>query len=228
MPWPPAPTLPVGACRAATAIMHGRASGRGKLRCLSCMHAVSAESAAAVSCCAPCCMPQCHCLHMCRLAGWCIPAHSTILHDESACAMPHSQLLLGTSFPAAAGGSRPSLADLVLYAAVAPAACAFPVAQHGHFCNLLRWWVAGMGVEGSSGEAVVVAVHTFLHGSPPLRLSMQAVMHIQHRSKCSHLLLQVRPAAPHRGCAAPLPGSRVRADAVCGAAAAAACRAQGS
>ncbi|KAI7837794.1 hypothetical protein COHA_008422 [Chlorella ohadii] len=39
-----------------------------------------------------------------------------------------------------AGGSRPSLADLVLYAAVAPAACAFPVAQHGHFCNLLRWY----------------------------------------------------------------------------------------
>ena len=38
-----------------------------------------------------------------------------------------------------AGGSRPSLADLVLYAAVAPAACSFPVAQHGHFCNLLRW-----------------------------------------------------------------------------------------
>lgn len=88
--------------------------------------------------------------------------------------MPHSQLLLGTSFPAAAGGSRPSLADLVLYAAVAPAACAFPVAQHDHFCNLLRWWVAGMGVEGSSGVAVVVAVHTFLHGSPLLRLSMQA------------------------------------------------------
>ncbi|PRW39127.1 methionyl-tRNA synthetase [Chlorella sorokiniana] len=39
-----------------------------------------------------------------------------------------------------AGGSRPSLADLVLYAAVAPAACTFPVAQHGHFCNLLRWY----------------------------------------------------------------------------------------
>lgn len=37
-----------------------------------------------------------------------------------------------------AGGTRPSLADLVLYAAVAPAACAFPVAQHSHFCNLLR------------------------------------------------------------------------------------------
>jgi len=38
-----------------------------------------------------------------------------------------------------AGGARPSLADLVLYAAVSPAAVAFPVAQHGHFCNLLRW-----------------------------------------------------------------------------------------
>lgn len=38
-----------------------------------------------------------------------------------------------------AGGARPSLADLVLYAAVSPAATAFPVAQHGHFCNLLRW-----------------------------------------------------------------------------------------
>lgn len=38
-----------------------------------------------------------------------------------------------------AGGAQPSLADLVLYAAVAPAAAAFPVAQHGHFCNLLRW-----------------------------------------------------------------------------------------
>lgn len=47
-----------------------------------------------------------------------------------------------------AGGARPSLADLVLYAAVAPAAAAFPVAQHGHFCNLLRWcvraWVRGV------------------------------------------------------------------------------------
>lgn len=39
-----------------------------------------------------------------------------------------------------AGGAAPSLADLVLYAAVAPAATAFPVAQHGHFCNLLRWY----------------------------------------------------------------------------------------
>lgn len=39
-----------------------------------------------------------------------------------------------------AGGAAPSLADLVLYAAVAPAAAAFPVAQHGHFCNLLRWY----------------------------------------------------------------------------------------
>jgi aminoacyl tRNA synthase complex-interacting multifunctional protein 1 len=39
-----------------------------------------------------------------------------------------------------AGGSRHSLADLLLYAAVSPAAVAFPVAQHGHFCNLLRWY----------------------------------------------------------------------------------------
>ena len=39
-----------------------------------------------------------------------------------------------------AATSRPSLADLVLYAAVAPAAAAVPVAQHGHFCNLLRWY----------------------------------------------------------------------------------------
>lgn len=39
-----------------------------------------------------------------------------------------------------AGGARPSLADLVLYAAVSPAAVAFPVAQHGHFCNLLRFY----------------------------------------------------------------------------------------
>ncbi|KAL4440332.1 hypothetical protein ABPG75_003333 [Micractinium tetrahymenae] len=39
-----------------------------------------------------------------------------------------------------AGGTQPSLADLVLYAAISPAAVAFPVAQHGHFCNLLRWY----------------------------------------------------------------------------------------
>lgn len=39
-----------------------------------------------------------------------------------------------------AGGRQPTLADLVLYAAVSPAAVAFPVAQHGHFCNLLRWY----------------------------------------------------------------------------------------
>ena len=39
-----------------------------------------------------------------------------------------------------AGGLRPSLADLVIYAAVSPAVTAFPIAQHGHFCNLLRWY----------------------------------------------------------------------------------------
>jgi aminoacyl tRNA synthase complex-interacting multifunctional protein 1 len=39
-----------------------------------------------------------------------------------------------------AGGTRPSLADLVLYAAAAPAAAGFPVAQHSHFANLLRWY----------------------------------------------------------------------------------------
>ena len=52
-----------------------------------------------------------------------------------------------------AGGRQPSLADLALYAAVSPAAVAFPVAQHGHFCNLLRWWVReGQGGRRSRSE----------------------------------------------------------------------------
>ncbi len=38
------------------------------------------------------------------------------------------------------GAAGPTLADLVVYARVAPAAAALPEAQHGHFASLLRWY----------------------------------------------------------------------------------------
>ena len=37
-------------------------------------------------------------------------------------------------------GNRITLADLVVYGTVAPAVTGFPKAQHGHVCNLLRWY----------------------------------------------------------------------------------------
>lgn len=37
-------------------------------------------------------------------------------------------------------GNAITLGDLMLYAGVSQAAVAFPSAQHGHFCNLLRWY----------------------------------------------------------------------------------------
>jgi len=37
-------------------------------------------------------------------------------------------------------GNSITLGDLVLYAGVSQAVVAFPSAQHGHFCNLLRWY----------------------------------------------------------------------------------------
>jgi aminoacyl tRNA synthase complex-interacting multifunctional protein 1 len=37
-------------------------------------------------------------------------------------------------------GNHITLADLVVYGTVAPAVTTFPKAQHGHFCNLLRWY----------------------------------------------------------------------------------------
>ena len=37
-------------------------------------------------------------------------------------------------------GNAITLGDLVLYAGVSQAVVAFPSAQHGHFCNLLRWY----------------------------------------------------------------------------------------
>lgn len=37
-------------------------------------------------------------------------------------------------------GNQVSLADLVMYGTVSPAVTTFPVAQHGHFQNLLRWY----------------------------------------------------------------------------------------
>jgi aminoacyl tRNA synthase complex-interacting multifunctional protein 1 len=37
-------------------------------------------------------------------------------------------------------GHQLSLADLVIYGTISPAVVTFPVAQHGHFQNLLRWY----------------------------------------------------------------------------------------
>ena len=37
-------------------------------------------------------------------------------------------------------GNTITLADLVLYVVVQPGACSFPIAQHGHFSSLLRWY----------------------------------------------------------------------------------------
>lgn len=48
-------------------------------------------------------------------------------------------------------GNDVTLADLVVYATVAPAASAFPVAQHGHFLNLLRWYAHIHAVADSKG-----------------------------------------------------------------------------
>ena len=66
--------------------------------------------------------------------------HLTPLMDDQLLVL--NAALASTTYLAGGGSAaqHPSLADLVLYAVVAPAASAFPIAQHSHFCNLLRWY----------------------------------------------------------------------------------------
>lgn len=57
--------------------------------------------------------------------------------------------------------SHLSLADLVLFASLSRVVAAFPVAQHGHFCNVLRWYenvyyLVDGGVFGFPDVAAVV------------------------------------------------------------------------
>ncbi len=54
-----------------------------------------------------------------------------------------------------------SLADLVLFASLSKVVAAFPVAQHGHFCNVLRWYenvhyLVGAGAFGFPDVAAAV------------------------------------------------------------------------
>jgi hypothetical protein len=77
-------------------------------------------------------------IHTTQIAEWVSFAHTALSPLMDAQLAELNTALVSRTFVAAT--SRPSLADLVLYAAVAPAAAAFPVAQHGHFCNLLRWY----------------------------------------------------------------------------------------
>ncbi|KAL4429006.1 hypothetical protein ABPG77_006045 [Micractinium sp. CCAP 211/92] len=73
-----------------------------------------------------------------KIAEWLSFRHSALRPLMDAQLAELNAALAGVTY--VAGGVQPSLADLVLYAAVSPAAVAFPVAQHGHFCNLLRWY----------------------------------------------------------------------------------------
>ena len=62
-----------------------------------------------------------------------------------------------------------SLADLVLFASLSKVVAAFPVAQHGHFCNVLRWYenvhyLVGAGAFGFPD--VAAAVHKPGLGAP--------------------------------------------------------------
>ncbi len=66
-------------------------------------------------------------------------------------------------------GNHITLADLVIYGTVAPAATAFPKAQHGHFCNLLRWYeyIHSVADTGSLFPAAVFEKPKFVPPPPP-------------------------------------------------------------
>ncbi|PSC67857.1 nucleic acid-binding [Micractinium conductrix] len=76
--------------------------------------------------------------HQAKVAEWVSFRHKALTPLMDAGLAELNATLAGRTY--IAGGRQPSLADLALYAAVSPAAVAFPVAQHGHFCNLLRWY----------------------------------------------------------------------------------------
>jgi aminoacyl tRNA synthase complex-interacting multifunctional protein 1 len=66
-------------------------------------------------------------------------------------------------------GNNITLADLVIYGTVAPAVTAFPKAQHGHFCNLLRWYdhIHAVVDTGSLFSAAVFEKPKFVRPPPP-------------------------------------------------------------
>ncbi|KAG7670422.1 hypothetical protein Ndes2526A_g00176 [Nannochloris sp. 'desiccata'] len=67
-------------------------------------------------------------------------------------------------------GNHITLADLVVYGTVAPAATAFPKAQHGHFCNLLRWYdyIHSVADTGSLFPEAVFDKPKFIPPPPPV------------------------------------------------------------
>jgi len=62
-----------------------------------------------------------------------------------------------------------TLADLVVYATVSSAVLSFPVAQHAHFCNLIRWYdyVNHVADADNLYPAIVVAKPRFAPPPPP-------------------------------------------------------------
>jgi aminoacyl tRNA synthase complex-interacting multifunctional protein 1 len=94
---------------------------------------------------------------------FCVTELSPLLDDKLA---KINDWLVSRTFLA---GNHITLADLVVYGTVAPAATAFPKAQHGHFCNLLRWYdyIHNLADGGSLFPAAVFEKPKFVAPPPP-------------------------------------------------------------